>query len=43
MVEGIIIFVGFEVFGFDKLIFVDKDFNIIEMGDVIDKLFKEWY
>ncbi|CAN7015749.1 unnamed protein product [Brassica rapa subsp. trilocularis] len=42
-VEGIIIFAGPEVSGFDKLTLADKDFNITETGDVIDKLLKEWH
>ncbi|CAH8329622.1 unnamed protein product [Eruca vesicaria subsp. sativa] len=41
-VEGIIIFAGPEVSGFDKLTLADKDFNNTETGDVIDKLLKEW-
>ncbi|CAH8355161.1 unnamed protein product [Eruca vesicaria subsp. sativa] len=41
-VEGIIIFGGPEVSGFDKLTLADKDFNNTETGDVIDKLLKEW-
>ncbi|CAN6915833.1 unnamed protein product [Brassica oleracea] len=42
-VEGIIIFAGPEVSGFDKLTLADKDFNNTETGDVIDKLLKEWH
>lgn len=41
--EGIIIFAGPEVSGFDKLTLADKDFNSTEIGDVIDKLLKEWH
>ncbi|CAL9227891.1 unnamed protein product [Arabidopsis halleri] len=41
-VKGIIIFGGPEVSGFDKLTLADKNFNNTEMGDVIDKLLKEW-
>ncbi|XP_019089277.1 PREDICTED: uncharacterized protein LOC104729865 [Camelina sativa] len=42
-VEGIIIFGGPEVSGFDKLTLADKYFNNTKTGDVIDKLLKEWH
>ncbi|KAJ0233439.1 Endo-1,4-beta-xylanase 4 [Hirschfeldia incana] len=41
-VQGIILYAGPEMSGFDKLTLADKDFNNTEAGDLIDKLLQEW-
>ncbi|KAG2323038.1 hypothetical protein Bca52824_016251 [Brassica carinata] len=41
-VEGIILYAGPEMSGFNKLTLADKDFNNTEAGDLTDKLLQEW-
>ncbi|XP_009102314.1 endo-1,4-beta-xylanase 4 [Brassica rapa] len=41
-VQGIILYAGPEMSGFNKLTLADNDFNNTEAGDLIDKLLQEW-
>ncbi|XP_013594464.1 PREDICTED: endo-1,4-beta-xylanase A [Brassica oleracea var. oleracea] len=41
-VQGIILYAGPEMSGFNKLTLADNDFNNTKAGDLIDKLLQEW-
>lgn len=41
-VEGIIMFAGPEIAGFNATTLADKDFKNTPAGDVVDKLINEW-